>query len=154
MQAASSFRRNRALWAGFILTLVALLSNFLVFRVAVPGESAILWLGLLLSAAGLVMLVIGVKRAFAQPQIYRGKISGIILTVVSLLLFALGAFGFYSARNLPLSSNAPKVGQRAPEFNLLDTDGKSVSLTQLLSAPMAGGSHPKAVLLVFYRGYW
>jgi hypothetical protein len=154
MEALTQLRRNRALWTGFLLTVLAVLANVLVFLVAVPGEPAILWLGLFLSIAGLALLLAGVKRAFAQPQIYRGKISGTILTVVSLLLFVLGAFGFYHARDLPGSAGAPKVGQRVPEFSLVDKGGKPVSLSQLLSSPLANGAHPKAVLLVFYRGYW
>jgi len=54
---------------------------------------------------------------------------------------------------LPESKGAPKVGQKAPEFTLVDTSRKPVSLAELLSTPINGNA-PKGVLLVFYRGYW
>ena len=50
------------------------------------------------------------------------------------------------------SPSAPKVGEKAPEFTLPDTDGKPVSLADLLK-PAAAGDRPW-VLLIFYRGYW
>jgi len=56
------------------------------------------------------------------------------------------------AQNVPAAPSAPKVGERAPEFTLPDTDGKPVSLADLLK-PDAPGERPW-VLLVFYRGYW
>jgi hypothetical protein len=66
-------------------------------------------------------------------------------------MFVFGFFVF--ARWLPPSKGAPQVGQKAPEFLLMDTTGKSVSLGELLSTPINGNA-PKGVLLVFYRGYW
>jgi hypothetical protein len=135
--------------------LLGVLSNVLFFRTnAVP--SILPWLTVLISAAGLVLLCVGLKRAFAEPQVFRGKISGSILTVVSFLLFALTVFGFVTARKLPASSHAPQVGQKAPDFTLTNTRGQPMSLSQLLSTPIdaSSGKAPKAVLLVFYRGYW
>jgi len=50
-------------------------------------------------------------------------------------------------RQVPSSSGAPRVGQKAPDFILLDQSGKPVGLGDLLS-----GS--RAVVLIFYRGFW
>jgi hypothetical protein len=152
---ANQRRRNHALWAGAVLTLLGVLSNFLYFVIP-AGERIYPWLTLLVAAAGMILLLAGLWRAFGQPQVFRGKITGSILTVVALPLFAIGVWGFFHARALPASAHAPQVGQKAPDFTLTNTSGQAISLAQLLSAPIdtASGKAPKAVLLIFYRGYW
>ena len=52
------------------------------------------------------------------------------------------------ASRVPLSPTAPRVGQKAPDFTLVDSTRHQVSLAQLLA------SSPRGVLLIFYRGYW
>jgi peroxiredoxin len=70
------------------------------------------------------------------------------------VIFGLFVFSiFILPRHLPASSGAPQIGQKAPDFNLADTNGKQVSLSELRSSPI-NGKAPKGVLLVFYRGYW
>jgi peroxiredoxin len=54
---------------------------------------------------------------------------------------------FYQLRQVPPSTGAPRVGQKAPEFTLSDQDGKDVSLSDLVSKS-------RAVSLIFYRGFW
>jgi hypothetical protein len=100
--------------------------------------------------------VMGLVRAFRQPQLYRGRIFGSVLTVLGLAVFGVFAFGlFYLGRQLPRSDAAPHVGQKAPDFTLTDQNGKSVSLSRLLSEPIPGTStKPKGALLIFYRGHW
>ena len=44
-----------------------------------------------------------------------------------------------------LNASPPKVGQPAPDFTLLDQNGKAVRLAAARGAK---------VVLVFYRGYW
>jgi cytochrome oxidase Cu insertion factor (SCO1/SenC/PrrC family) len=77
----------------------------------------------------------------------------VVLTVVALLPVALTAFAFVVSRKLPNTTAAPQVGQKVPDFTLADTSGTPVTLDQLLSAS-SGTQAPKAVLLIFYRGYW
>jgi hypothetical protein len=103
-----------------------------------------------------VLLFAGIRRGFAsdRPHPTRSKIVTSIVGILSVAVFGFFIFAvFIAARWLPASTGAPQVGQRAPDFTLTDTTGKSVSLSELLSAPL-NGSAPKGVLLVFYRGYW
>ena len=149
-------RPNGALWLGFLLALGAMLCNA-VFFVNVPGQRAIPWLSLLLAGFALILLVRGFRRAFfGSSQVYGGKILSLILCLASLLLTGLAIFASFQARALPPSVGAPHVGQKVPDFTLADTRGQPVSLDHLF-APEADdpqGVPPKAVLLIFYRGYW
>ena len=158
-------RNNVATWWGLLFAIVALGCNA-AFFVGAPFQAAITWLSLLLAAVALIFLVIGLTRAFRQPQVYRGKVLTVVLTVIALLPAGISALGFVGARKLPGATAAPQVGQRVPDFTLADTSGKPVSLDQLLAASSATSSGlppsgeafssaaPKAVLLIFYRGYW
>ena len=106
-----------------------------------------------------LLFMVGLRRAFASESSYRGRVSGPILTVLSTAIVVFFCFGvFVESRELPPSTDAPRVGQKAPPFSLPDTSGRAESLSELLSSPIADGSPaghtPKGVLLVFYRGYW
>ena len=120
------------------------------------AQGVLPWLSLALPAAAVGLFVVGLRRAFAQPELYRGKVTGSILGAVALLLFAGSVWLFSHNRDVPPSAGAPKVGQKAPDFTLTNTAGQTVSLNQMLTLPMdaSTGTRPKAVLLVFYRGYW
>lgn len=144
-------RTNVMLWLGIALILLAVLSNLFYFW-KVPA-ALLPWANLLLPLIALVFLLLGLIRAFTQPQSYKGKIWGSIVTLLAILLAVASTLFFIGARKLPHSSGAPQIGQRAPDFTLPDSAGQSTSLSQLLSAS-AGSPPPKAVLLVFYRGYW
>jgi hypothetical protein len=138
-----------------VLCLIALASYPFIF-VKFPITRDTPWVNFLLFGAGIALLLFGLKRAFREPQQYRGRIAGPILSLLS--LFVVGFFCFlifYQTRQLPASAGAPRVGQKAPEFVLPDTNNQAVSLSSLISTPLAGSSAPpKGVLLVFYRGYW
>ena len=148
---------NWPLWAGFFLSMIAFLSYFFVF-LRWPVTRDFPWVNLLLFALAALLLVIGLRRAFAKDRIkpVRSKIAGVVLTTLSVLI--LGFFvsiTLIMARHLPTSKGAPQVGQKAPDFALADTSNKSVALTDLLAGRGANASTaPKGVLLIFYRGYW
>jgi hypothetical protein len=148
---ATPIRRSSLLWFGFLLALAALSSNKLFF-INAPGYKALPWLSLFLAIAALILLVVVAKRIFADPRGNRAKVPGFVIAIVSLGLTGVAMVAFVHSRALPASAGAPRVGQKAPEFTLVDTNRRPVSLAQLL-AP-ATGSKPRAVLLVFYRGYW
>ena len=146
---------NWRLWAGFALSVVAVavcIKFLLVVR-------AVFWLSLGLFLIAAVLLSSGLKLAFKEPQSYRGKVAGPILAALSVGILALFGLGTYLvSKSFPKALNAPKVGEKAPEFTLVDANNHEVSLAQLVSTPIAdasSGSRPtKGVLLVFYRGYW
>ena len=151
MPDAMPTRRNSALWLGLMLILLAVFSNTLYFF-HLPART-LPWFNLVLPILALLLLLVGVVRAFRQPQLYRGKVWGTILTVLSLLICVGSVLFFRVARSVPRSAGAPQIGQRVPDFTLPDSTGQPVSLSQLFSAA-PGAAPPKAVLLVFYRGYW
>jgi hypothetical protein len=151
---ATQRRSNSALWYGLLLTLFGIGSPFFYFLRPPPAISHVLpWINLSLPAIGLIFLSIGLARAFRRSAVYSGKVWGSCATVIALLLLAGNAVLFQKTRDVPNSAGAPQVGQRLPEFTLPDSSGHPTSLSQLFAAS-ADGSQPKAVLLVFYRGYW
>ena len=136
---------NWLLWAGFFCVVAGVLSY--TFFAQFPVTRDFPWANLLLFAIGGILLVTGLVRAFGKPQFYRGKIFGSIFALLSLLIFSLFAYElFYVVRQLPASTSAPRVGEKAPEFTLPDQNGKQVALADLLAG--------KAALLIFYRGHW
>ncbi len=135
------------MWAGFAVTLAATLTYIPVF-VRFPLTRDFPWANLLLFALGGWLLAAGIQRAFMQPERYSGRISGAVLGVLAVALFGLFCWGnFVFARRVPAAIGAPRPGQPAPEFTLADANGKPVSLDEMRKAN-------RAVLLIFYRGYW
>jgi hypothetical protein len=146
---------NWRLWAGFGLTIGAL-AGYVFF---VNETRAVFWPALLVFAVAAVLLFSGLKRRSREPEFYRGKIAGYVLTTLSVLIFGLFGFVVYEVtRVFPDAKNAPQVGQQAPEFLLKDTNDKNFTLAQLLSTPITNSGSAaratKGVLVVFYRGYW
>jgi hypothetical protein len=138
---------NWTVWAGFGVALLAAFS-YIPFFSRFPSTRDFPWVNLLLFLAAGCLLATGVYRAFAQAGRYRGRISSTVISLLSFILFGLFCFGvFYEGRNIPPPGNALRVGQRAPDFMLTGVDGSSVTLSQLRQGN-------RAVLLIFYRGYW
>ena len=81
-------RWNALLWAGFAVTLLAVLSYFFFF-IRFPATRDVPWTTFLLFIVAACLLGIGLIRAFRQPESYRGKISGPILATLSLLIFSM-----------------------------------------------------------------
>ena len=155
-------RLNWQIWAGFLVSLAALFSYPLLF-VDWPITRDFPWANLLLFAIAAILLFVGVRRGFAPERRRFSKIVSSVLAALSALVLGMFIFvAFVASRWLPASTGAPQVGQKAPDFNLVDTNNKPVSLSELLSSPIktepaasAGGPRaPKGVLLIFYRGYW
>lgn len=138
---------NWRVWTGFGVAVLAAVSYIPVFA-RFPITRDFPWVNLLLFLVALFLLGAGLHRAFTQKEQYRGRIIGTIFGVLSLALFGLFAYGtFVGARQLPSRQSALRVGQQAPDFTLTAADGSPVSLSQLRQGK-------RAVLLIFYRGYW
>jgi hypothetical protein len=146
-------RINWQIWAGFVLSLVAGVSYSLVFM-RWPSTRDFPWVNLVLFAIALVLLFLGLRRAFKPDKSVVAKIFSSLAAVAG--VFFLGSFlfaVFIFGRWLPASGAAPQVGQKAPEFTLTDSNNKPVTLAQLLIEPV-NNKPAKGVLLIFYRGYW
>lgn len=140
-------RWNLPIWAGFAIVVASVISYIPVFT-PFPITRDVPWANYLLFAIGLALLGLGLKRAFSDPEHYRGKISGSILGVLSLAIAGFFVVGvLYFTEQLPASTGAPRVGQPAPAFSLANVDGKQISLADLKRGN-------RGVLLIFYRGYW
>lgn len=146
-------RPNWQIWAGFILSLVAGLSYpFLLSDWGITRDYA--WANLILFAIAMVLLILGLRRAFKPDKGIVSKIFSSLAAALGVLLFAALLFlVFVAFRWLPESAGAPQVGQKAPDFTLTDTNNKPVTLAQLLTEPV-NNHPPRGVLLIFYRGYW
>lgn len=141
-------RWNWALWSGFLCVLVGLFSYEYLTRFPITRDFP--WLNLVLMAAGTILLLSGLARAFGRPALYRGRIFGSVMAVLSAA--GIGFFlyvVFFVLRQVPPSTGAPRVGEKAPDFTLPDQDGRAIGLSELLSAP-----NKHAVILIFYRGHW
>ena len=154
---------NPRLWAGCALALVGI-GSYPLFLIRFPITRDFPWANLILFALAAFLLITGLRRAFRQPEVYRGKVSGTILASLSTLLVAFFLFSIlYMARQVPESRGAPVVGQIAPDFTLADENGHMVTLSTLLNSsfstndwPAAGDARGKTAgaVLIFYRGYW
>jgi hypothetical protein len=140
-------RQNILNWAGFAIIIVAFVS-YVPFFASFPVTRDIPWANYLLFLIGGALLAVGVKRAFGDPEHYRGKISGSILASLSAVLFAFFIVIItYFSKQLPSAETALGVKQKAPPFVLVDTAGKQVSSTDLLK------DH-RGLVVIFYRGNW
>ena len=136
---------NLSLWVGFVAAIAGFFSY--PFFIQFPSTRDFPWANFTLFAVGGILLLLGLVRAFGRPRLYRGKVFGSIFAVIALCAFAFFAYiAFYLLRQVPPSTGAPRIGQKAPAFTLPDQNGKPTALTDLMSG--------RAALLIFYRGHW
>lgn len=146
-------RWNWPLWIGLVLCPIAFISYY-AFFLRFPATRDLPWVNFILFGVALALISVGVKRAFAAGS---GVGRRILAGVVAILGLAMAGFFVFlnvvESRRIPAAGGAPRLGDKAPEFVLLDTEKRPVALSQLLSEPV-GGRPAKGALLVFYRGYW
>jgi len=158
---------NASIWVGFFLVLAGAIS-YPLFFVRFPVLRDVPWANLAIIALALVLLGVGIVRAFRRPDAYRGKIFGSILGVAAVAFTVFFCYGvFYGTRETTASHGAPQVGQIAPDFTLPDSKNNPVNLSETVHSPFAPtgpfaviGAPPfvadktAGVVLIFYRGYW
>ena len=158
---------NWSVWVGFILVLAGGISYPLYFA-RFPAVRDVPWANLAIMAIALIMIAVGVGRAWRRPDAYRGKIYGSILAVLAVAFTVFFCYGvFFGSRETGASHGAPQVGQSAPDFTLPDSKNNPVNLSGTLHSPFAPtgmlnnmGAPPlslpptAAAVLIFYRGYW
>jgi len=136
---------NWPIWVGFVVAVGGLFSYEFFARFPITRDFP--WASLLIFGVGAALLIVGLFRAFGRPQLYRGKVFGSIFAAISILFFAFFAYEtFYVLRQVPLSAQAPRVSEKAPDFSLPDQNGKEVRLHDLISG--------NGAIIIFYRGYW
>jgi len=137
---------NWPIWVGFAVAIAGGFSYEFFARFPITRDFP--WANFLLFGIGIALLIIGLFRAFGRPQVYRGKIFGSIFATVAVLLVAFFSYViFFVLHQVPASAGAPRVGQKAPDFFLLDQNRKPVGLGDLLS-------NSNGAVLIFYRGFW
>lgn len=149
---------NWQIWAGLIVSIVALMSYPLVFA-NWPVTRDFPWANLVLFALAAALLFVGVRRAFSTGRRWFSKVGAAVITTLSAAVFGLFILvAFIAATWMPSAAGAPQVGQKAPDFTLKNTGGNPVSLSHLLTASndpaSQTGAPPRGVLLIFYRGHW
>jgi hypothetical protein len=145
---------NWPIWLALPFSLATVFSYPFVF-VRWPLTRDLPWVNLLMAVATLALVAVGIRRALAAPGRLVAKSLSVLvgaLAVAGLWMFVYGVM--IVPRRLPVSTGAPQIGQHAPDFSAADVDAKAVSLSRLLSDPLASGAAPRALLLIFYRGYW
>jgi hypothetical protein len=147
---------NVILWVGFLVVLIGALS-YKPFFARFPSTRDVPWVNMLIFVVGIWLMGVGLKRAFQKAELYRGRVFGTVVAIAGVVVIGYSLLrAYYLERQLPVSINAPRVGQKAPDFTLLDTDGNSITLSKLPASPAdaPASSKTNGVVLIFYRGHW
>jgi hypothetical protein len=121
-----------------VLALAAPAAYMLSLRVAVVRNHPEAYVVALAVATGLAALAVVRARRRRWP-------AWLALGLTGVLLLGGAWFNFVAAR-VPEAPAVLKVGAPAPDFTLPDAAGRPVALADYRGR--------KAVVLVFYRGYW
>jgi hypothetical protein len=100
-------RWNWPIWVGFVFTVAGLFSYEFFARFPITRDFP--WANFLLFGIGAAFLIVGLFRAFGRPQVYRGKILGLIFGAIAVL-----AVAFFSyASSTPCGRCRPRLAPRA-----------------------------------------
>jgi hypothetical protein len=142
---AAARRRNHALWLGPLAAAAGFLSYY-TFFVRFPTLRDFPWVNLPLVLVGLALSAWAAWRAFARPQVFRGRVLGSVgLAFSTLAAGFLCFYVFHLSSTLPPPLSTTLALETAPEFALADQLGATVRLSDYRG---------RKVVLVFFRGHW
>jgi hypothetical protein len=121
-----------------LIALGAIAAYALLLRVAVVRNHPEGYVAAFVLATALAALAVARARRRRWP-------AWLALGLASLLLVTGAWFNFVATR-VPDTPTVLRVGDRAPDFTLLDAAARPVSLADYRGK--------KPVVLIFYRGYW
>ena len=97
-----------------------------------------------LSALTTVAILLGTERRSAfVPDLQTPLLAGTVMAILGFTAY--GTYVYAFSQTLATAERAPQVGDMAPDFEVTDPEGKTLSLQAQRGAP---------VFLVFYRGQW
>lgn len=136
---------KHAVWLGFVITFVGMVSYFLYFT-QFPELRDVPWVSIPIVLLGVVIGAMGSWQVFRYSQgVFRKLLAGTTFLLTLGIAGLFHAYIFYISYQLPAAAEAPAAATAAPSFALLDQTGNTVSLDDYR------GRKP---VLVFYRGYW
>src|SRR5438270_10333429 len=100
-----NIRRNKLIWIGLLLTIAAVLSQGLYFT-RLPGQHVFPWLNLALAIVAVILLTIGLLRAFRQADLYRGQIADSISTILAVVILIFTVTKFVDVRKVRVYAGA------------------------------------------------
>src|SRR5258708_40188939 len=108
---------NWAVWTGASLVFLGVVS-YPLFFVRFPGLRDFPWANLPMIALGLVLLALGLVRAFRHPDLCRGKIFGSVLAVLALAFSGFFLYGIFIGAPpvLPACHDLARTGHAAPRL--------------------------------------
>ena len=83
------------------------------------------------------------NRPMFQGELRRTLMVGTLASVLGVTGY--GGYVYAFSQTLAVAQSAPQVGELAPNFRVVDPEGRAWSLQLFRGSP---------VLLVFYRGHW
>ena len=109
---------NWAVWTGASLVFLGVIS-YPLFFVRFPALRDFPWANLPMIALGLVLLALGLVRAFRRSDLFRGKIVGSVLAVLALAFSGFFLYGIFIGawHVLPASHGAATGGPDGARFH-------------------------------------
>ena len=136
--------RQRAVWLGLLLTIVGVLSYFLIFAMH-PSTRDFPWVNLPIVLLGTFLAVRG-TLGWRQQTLWVSRWGRLLAGVLSVAFAALFlAYVFVISYQLPKPGATAEALEQVAPFTLTDTEGQPVKLSDYQG---------RRLIISFFRGYW